>query len=167
MTEDERAYWVEEREDQRKDDKLVDDFERQEREIKRLRGEIELRKQDRELLYSEYEKALNEISFLKIEIERYTKQLDKATKAMERWAPAMGRNGRMNVGGLVEILVAEIERKDNALNELRQHIKQAHKMLSSIENPYKADTISHKVWQSQIDYLETLSTEEVSDEQSN
>lgn len=41
MTEDERAYLVEEREDQRKDDKLIYDFERQEREIKRLRSELE------------------------------------------------------------------------------------------------------------------------------
>jgi len=52
---------------------------------------------------------------LRAEIQRYTEQLDKATKAMDRWTPAVGRNGRMNVGGLVEMIVAEIERKDEAI----------------------------------------------------
>ena len=56
---------------------------------------------------------------LRAEIQRYTEQLDKATKAMDRWTPAVGRNGRMNVGGLVEMIVAEIERKDEALQKLK------------------------------------------------
>jgi len=40
------------------------------------------------------------ISRLRAEIGRYTEQLDRANKAMERWTPAMGRNGRMDVGGI-------------------------------------------------------------------
>jgi hypothetical protein len=56
------------------------------------------------------------ISHLRAEIGRYTEQLDRANKAMERWTPAMGRNGRMDVGGLVEMLVAEIKRKDTEID---------------------------------------------------
>jgi hypothetical protein len=73
----------------------------------------------RDARYSAAEIAIEadkKIKELKSEIEGYAKQLDKANMAMSKWPPAMGQNGRMNVGKLVEMLIAEIEYKDEMLN---------------------------------------------------
>ena len=65
--------------------------------------------------------ADRKIKELEAKIEQYAEQLDKANGAMSKWPPAMGRNGRMNVGELVKMLVAEIERKDEALKYILSH----------------------------------------------
>ena len=53
------------------------------------------------------------------EDERYAAVLDEATDAMAHWPPAAGRNGRMNVGGLVQEAMAQITRQERVERKLR------------------------------------------------
>jgi hypothetical protein len=56
--------------------------------------------------------------YTKADLDKYADVLDKVNHILSQYPLAYGINGRMNVPGIVKMMLAEIERKDELLRDI-------------------------------------------------